>query len=732
MDSLRSAQRKTRSASINSSQQRDADDDRKGSNSVRRPVTVEARLPSRSSGKSTPVTCKRPSMASESIVAELLIGGWGDFDADQLLHEDSGALDAETLMVFSPVSPVHEGGPEEPQEAAVASPGPQVTDRTGRKRNSVPLIVLPREGSSHSPGFPSLSRSIKMDTPSSRSRPPTQVLRQRVLEVEDFAAGSSSASASPTTGGLRKRLPRLPSHSGGGPESCAADTAPLFGVFVADTMEMRATIFAHFRRLWQLMSSRPASRENSRQAEELKSPFECSMALLKLCKAVGISLPPNAALSSTVPFWYGKSRDVEFTDFCEYVVRHAIQPAVEHFKLDGTMDEYVACIHAIVQSLLFTLSEDNNEGSGKGDSSSARLRELSEIQPVFPSWTAGIAPLAKDKRAKNDPEQQTEAAATSEPAAYALRREAGMRLRLADQAKATHEANIQRKVRLHKSWQPRAVGTPGLVVSDDRPVSIHDRQANDSCVDGPSPQRIDGRHLDARALERVNSAPPVVSSEPVEPDEPPNQGSDDLLLCGVCTARDAMLWCSSCFAVYCIGCWQDVHHTFADISHVPNTSSSLPDQLQGPLSRQLKKHENDVVPPPVAMLYLPVKPLQSGKRIKGVQYAHAKAQQSSEKPFGSRCAAVSAVNEATTGIAHALLPALSRASLANDGFDHHHDTPHTDSAADLLKKLVQSAASNYSTGASGTTRQYKDPKKRTKLHPAAVTLDASSLFGPES
>lgn len=668
-------------------------------------------------------------MASDSLVAELLIGGWGDFDADQLLHEDSGVLDPERLLAFSPV---HEGGPEEPQEAVGASPRAQVTVR---KRNSVPLIVLPREGGNHSPGFPSLSRSTKIDTPSSRSRPPTQVLRQRVLEVEDFAAvrsGSSSASipaASPTTAELRKRLPRLPSHSGGGPESSAVDTAPLFGVFMADTMEMRTTIFGHFRRLWLLMSSRPTSREDSRQAEELKSPFECSMALLKLCKAVGISLPPNAALSSTVPFWHGKSRDVEFTSFCEYVVRHAIQPAVEHFKLDGTMDEYVACIQAIVQSVLFPPSENNNEG--KGDSSSARLRELGEIQPVFPSWTAGIASLTKDKRAKSDPEQQIEAAAASESAAYALRREAGMRLRLADQAKATHEANIQRKVRLHKSWQPRAVGTPGLVVSDDRPMNVqYDRQANESCLDDPSSQRIDGRHFDARALERVETAaPPAASSEPVEPDDSPNQESDDLLLCGVCTARDAMLWCSSCFAVYCLGCWQDVHHTVADISHV---TSSQADQLQGPLSRQLKKQENDVVPPPVAMLYLPVKPLQPGKRIKGTQCAHAKPQQSPEKPFGSHCAAVSAVNDATNGIAHALLPALSRASLANDGSDHHRDAPHTDSAADLLKKLMQSAASNHSTGTSGATRQYKDPKKRVKLHPASVTLDASLLFGPES
>lgn len=726
-----SANRKTRSASICS---RDGEDDRKSSSGTRRPFTVDARPPSRSSGKSTPVTSKRSSAPLDAAVAELLIGGWGDFDADQLLHEDAGILDPESLMAFSAVSPVHESGPEEPQEA-VDSPQPQATDRTARKRHMVPLIVLPRGDSSHNPGFHTLSRSAKIDAPSSaasRSRPPTQVLRQRMLEVEDFVAvrtGSSSASipiASPITGTaaveLRKRLPRLPSQA---LENPALGTSPLFGVFMADTMEMRATIFAHFRQLWTFMSSRPVSREDRRQAEELKSPFECSMALLKLCKAVGISLPPNASLSSTVPFWHGKSRDVEFASFCEFVVRHAIQPAVEHFKLDGTMDEYVACIHAIVQSVLYSPSENNNQG-GKSDSI-GRLRELSEIQPVFPSWTAGIAALAKDKRAKGDPEQQDEAAVSSsaEAAAYALRREAGMRLRLADQAKVTHEANIQRKVRLHKSWQPRAVGTPGLVVSDHR-MSGHDLQANDFCIDlCPSLGRIDGRHLETRALEPASQ----VSSEPAEADNRESQAEpDDLLLCGSCTACDAMLWCSSCFAVYCIGCWQEVHHTVADISHLASQS----DQLQGPLSRPLKKHENDVVPPPVAMLYLPVKPLQSGKRIKGAQYAHAKAQQSPEKPFGSRCAAVSAVNEATSGLAHAVLPALPRTSLVIDGSSHQRDDPHTDSAADLFKKLMQSAASNHSTAAAGSKRQYKDPTKRTKLHPAAVTLDASLLFGPES
>ncbi|KAF1322459.1 hypothetical protein FI667_g11155, partial [Globisporangium splendens] len=277
----------------------------------RRPFTAATSSPSKFHGmtataKKKKLPAKKPSLASMESRSNdrphsADLNGWGDFDTDRLLQED---FEGSTNLVD-----------EENEDALVLALQAGTTlDESHRER------MRPKSRNRHSAPATSTQNAIDdfpyvlQATESARyklskeqQRPATHVLRQRPLVVVDFdstqAAKSEakrvsrsniiqSQSRPPTGGGplptpatQQNRLARLQQ----GP-TCIP--LPLFGSSLPDSFEMRATIFERFQYLWSLMSTRSSSACDAAgsvsDGAHAKPPFECSMALIKICKTVGI------------------------------------------------------------------------------------------------------------------------------------------------------------------------------------------------------------------------------------------------------------------------------------------------------------------------------------------------------------------------------------------------------------------------------------------------------------
>ncbi|DBA04869.1 TPA: hypothetical protein N0F65_006871 [Lagenidium giganteum] len=584
----------------------------------------------------------------------------------------------------------------------------------------------------------------------------------------------------------QSRLPRI---------DPAPAAMPLFGFNIEDTQEARETIFGRFRLLWSLMATRPATavatsakagksaKATTTMREQPKSPFECSLVLIKVCKACGISL--GAASNENMPFYQVKERDIAFDMFCHLVVRNSVQPTLHHFKRDRSVDDFVHAVDMIVESLLTRASPELIDPTAFPPTDVLRLKELNEVMPVFPHWKRGItvassAPRPSSRKAGRNEEDgdravraslperedgqrrdETPASSTTISLKHLLHPESIVQLPF-DEARSLQDANMRQRVRLRHSWQPRkeehaatvqaSAGSPqkpSAVPETDatRPedllsaaVSIHSiaiLQHEDNDKKHNKPESSAGDSNNACIDNDTNGVA-------VSPASPPKGGiaNEEVLVCSACMHHQAELWCSSCFAVYCPMCWTAAHNSVVDMScvHAPHSSLMVP--AIGQLQQQ-----DDEVRPPVSIVYLPTKPVGGGKLIKSTQRRNSA--RNSARSDTSQNTALASGRETFSVVAQPYLPQLiprAKAEAHHSQFHRAHGdrqlSPSTkDSAADLLKALLlktgtmatdssPSAASPESwSSASPTMRAAKEAAKRQNLHTSAVLLDGNDLVG---
>lgn len=701
---------------------------------------------------------------------------WGDFDADRLLQDD---------VVFTANSMLDDAkralsDTNRPATGAAASK-PLARVRSRRNRHTAPVTTTV-VNSNPAEDFPSMppwtTDSARFKASREQPRPATHVLRQRPLAVVDFdSAQQLQRSKTPTRSSRPTALRgRIHPPTGGGPPPTPPSLQPnhlpqltptrlspsdslapasLFGPSIPDTPETRAVVFERFRALWGLMSSRSSSASaalgspltSTSAAADSKSPFECSMALMKVCKSVGIARSSHSSSPAAVAVWSSRDRNVvDFQSFCSDVVRLAIAPILHHFHADASVDEFVAAVDRILDNVVTCTSSTEMEAP--------RLKELVEIRSLFPRWRVGASPLGTlddgfEAAPSAFPDAPREGATPrrrlTAHTTVSSRRERTLELQLPTrEAQATHDANIRRKVQLHKSWQTRsvqlatataaaasqAVRERAFVVGTPSTASCSPLRTNAACSALARPSAADGHVPPAR----FGCDPHVLAaaSEPATDDAPLTvvDSYDDVLVCGACTATDAALWCASCFQVFCVVCWQQQHRLRVDVAAVPSFASAhaLLVPATKPLIQTKKKQTSSEAStsPPFAMIYLPTKPLAVGKLAKGATC----------KPSGCDECATGAANGASGQLfpavaSHALLPPLPSA-------------PHT-----KLKKRAVRAASNEQLGESTSnlvkalmlgaappTRVRKAQPlppshaplgRREKLRAAAVLLDCAQL-----
>ncbi|EGZ29259.1 hypothetical protein PHYSODRAFT_471058 [Phytophthora sojae] len=528
-----------------------------------------------------------------------------------------------------------------------------------------------------------------------------QVLRQKPIEILNLdlvaQANHSTARTTSTPKPLlgRATLERLMSTRSRPTTSYASRPAtptPLFGTEILDTPKNRATIFGRLAALWSLIAHRSSTspgdqRLDSPDTATTRSPFECSMATVKLCKTVGISLTPSAA--THLSFWYTSEHGVDFESFCDVVVQGAIQPALHHFNLDNSVDEYVAALDTVIQSLMTTEPARRRKKKAAASECPRRLKELNEIQPVFMGWRAGITPRLVQQSEDPGPTTPTRALITAEKVRKALEASASQHMLArqlpSEEARVTHVENIRRKVQLHKSWK---------FISD-------------------------GKTKDA------------------------TQENDEVLVCCSCSVRGAVLWCSSCFTVNCQKCWQETHACTVDMSMVSSEPASTKTPLLGPTALALKKKRcgSATLRPPVAMIYLPTKAIVPGTIAKGNSIVRHRRKSSPNQVSTSNALK----DEVPAVIANAILPSLHKNRVGGKLQRQHERlqvesaTPTTDSTADLVKSLMlRMSPSTPTTGSHSTTstesamRVHKHhASSRPKLPLVPVSLDAELLLSHE-
>lgn len=802
-----------------------------GASENRRPFTVATSSLTKSHAttkKKKPLAKKGASLAAnvnEHRPCSADLNGWGDFDADRLLHEDfsfpnNPVEDAEDFVDVGQ-APV----PDDPEPERL---------RPRRIRHSAPGASI-HTASEDFPSLLQVTDSAPPKTNKELQRPRTHVLPQRSLAMVVYDSAQPSAgilanasrpnglkgrAQTPTGGGPppfpathQNRLPRLHQQGSG---SCPS--LSLFGTSLPESAELRATVFERFRDLWTLIPSRPpsacvaASCASPHQSSSStlaagaavpsKSPVECSVALMKLCKSIGISLSANAS-SSPLTFWNTATErgDVEFESFCELAIRNAIQPALQHFQMDASVDEYVSTVDRIVQNVIATATAAVMPHSGRNLAAavvdeSSRVKELTEIHSLFPQWKLGVASMGKLK-----PVAQTsgdEASATHHPAAtetqqeadpsrlvtpaYSSRREFPFQLS-ADEAKSTHNENIRRKVQLHKSWQQPSRSVVLNVTSNI--ATLHAvsecsttfvrttavvqgsmRNTNADCG-RPTPNLLIGSQRcddDAKGNQEHQRSEPAASSKAqesssgnsdlvpeVRPENEAQSIDEQVLVCAECATGEAVLWCASCFAVFCAPCWQNSHLLSVDTSSVTENqgcSTSMLAPTAKPLRTNGATTKNTNNPPPVAMMYLPTKLLAAGKLAKG---ACSKWKHQGDGEDGAEDAEVVAGRHATkvrirdqqqhellAVTSHPLLPPLQHRSKSPTMDDEDpaasESTRHTvKSLLDVGATLPHSSSSRSSSSSQKATnaaasRKHKDPTKRHKLHPASVSVDPRELL----
>ncbi|RLN15328.1 hypothetical protein BBJ28_00002993 [Nothophytophthora sp. Chile5] len=720
----------------------DADDLPSNGNATLRSRRKKASSSRKEASNTTVVRDDRPRSAD--------LNGWGDFDADRLLGDSSTVSEVVNPAALDPL---------DGQRA-----------RSRKSRRSTPATKSPRSDPWED------SRGFNADD----AEPGTHVLRQRPMESADLDLVSQlnypSARRSTTPKPLLGRHHALKAPLRSRPTSCGSSRpttpAPLFGSDIPESLETRMLIFERLSRLWMLISRRSLGSPPQKQSisgppgsgGQTRSPFECSMAMVKICRALGISLASPSA--THLSFWYSKEQGVDFEAFCDLVIRSAVQPALHHFSMDTSISEYLSTLDLIVESLL-------------PSTGSRQLKELAEIQPVFPTWREGISSRLAQPTTINADERCASPAKTpitADGVRKALEGSVSQRLlalRLpSEEARVTHVDNIRRKVQLHKSWKLRDSGRgleDGVVGSNSQfqaakesPAELQasnpygSNQTRSASDLNSSNLRVgsDGAHPVASTTKGTPALPEEIdpkvaaNSNNVEPACP--QDSDEVLVCCRCSVRGAELWCSACFTVNCQKCWQEVHSCTVDMSSVPSSTdpptSSSEKVLLGPTTLAIKKKRcsSATLSPPVAMIYLPIKAMTTGTLAKGnaILRHHSVGRRAVNQQFPAKSMGDSP-SEVIGVVAHALLPALHK-SQSDTAVLHHQDrvlpdseTIHTDSTAELVKSLMArvspstpgSGSRSLSSNSSVETmkRPHKNFLSRPKLQLSAVSLDATLL-----
>ncbi|KAE8994208.1 hypothetical protein PR003_g20617 [Phytophthora rubi] len=691
-------------------------------------------------------TARNSDVPAEDRPSSADVNEWGDFDTDRLLRDESAF-------------------PEDRSNQTSLDALDEQRSKSRRSRRSTPAMASPRPNPWD--GYLYLNTESKES-----SRPAMQVLRQKPIEILnlDLVANHPTARTTTTPKPLlgRASLERLMSTRSRPTTSCAsrpATPAPLFGTEIPDTPKNRATIFGRFAALWSLISHRapaspseqPSDISPDAAAAQTRSPFECSMTMVKLCKTVGISLTPSAA--THLSFWYTNEQGVEFESFCDLVIQGAIQPALHHFNLDNSLDDYVAALDTVVQSLVTTTPARRRTDK---PTPPERLKELHEIQPVFMSWKAGITPRLVQPSENPDP-PPTRALITAERIRKTLEASASQHMLAhqlpSEEARVTHVENIRRKVQLHKSWK---FISDGKIV--DR-ISSPNAQVSRGGASFSQDERNKFADL-SDMLERAHSVLPTstgaaavevligeeggrpeVHVDHSEPEKDVTEENDEVLVCCSCSVRGAVLWCSSCFTVNCQKCWQEIHACTVDMSMVSSEPTSTKKPLLGPTALALKKKRcgSATLRPPVAMIYLPTKAIAPGTLARGnsiVRHSNARRQSSNQ------VASNAMKDEVPVVVASAILPSLHKSRSDGKLLRHHErpqvesSTPTTDSTADLMKSLVLRMSPSTSTTGSHSTGSHTSTESATRLHKhhtasrpnlhlAPVSLDADLLLSSE-
>ncbi|KAG7380499.1 hypothetical protein PHYPSEUDO_007161 [Phytophthora pseudosyringae] len=675
------------------------------------------------------------------------VNGWGDFDTDRLFRDDV----------------------EDQSNQTSRDPLDGQRSRSRKSRRSTP--ATPSPGTNPWEGYLTLNIESKES-----SRPHMQVLQQKSIEILNLDLVSHTnerASATPKPLLGRVSLDRLLSSRSRPITSHASRPATptlLFGTEIPDTPKNRTTIFSRFADLWSLISPRlvaspvdqtsepaPSAAVASPASANTRSPFECSMAMVKLCKTVGISLTPSAATG--LSFSYTNEQGVDFESFCDLVIQGAIQPALHHFNLDNSIYEYVSALDTIVQSLVTMEPVRRRKEKTSPADQPRRLKELKEIQPVFKSWKAGITPRLVPF-AEDPAPTPTKALVTTEKVRQTLEASASQHMLAhqlpSEEARVTHVENIRRKVQLHKSWKfsaeakfvERGVSSPLAQVSRGSLTSSHEQRIPTSKA-AELAEMFDRAHTvlpkstrgdDVFRKDGDRPAEPCTTSETSDkvPEKEVEAANEEVLVCCSCSVRGAVLWCSSCFTVNCQKCWQEVHSCTVDMSTVIPEASSARKPLLGPTALAMKKKRSGsaTLRPPVAMIYLPTKAMVPGTLARGKPIVRLSRNSSNQAASGVTKDEIPAV------VVNAILPSLHKSRSTGTIFRHHErpyvgstPTPATDSTADLAKSLMlpsttltaDSGSTGSHTSMESTMRLHKH-HPRPKLHLAPVSLDAELLL----
>ncbi|KAF4033111.1 hypothetical protein GN244_ATG14995 [Phytophthora infestans] len=621
------------------------------------------------------------------------VNEWGDFDTDRLLRDDF----------------------EEPLKRMPPDPQDRQRSRSRKCRRSTPAPSSPP--SSPREGYLTFSNESK-----EVSKPTMQVLKQKTIEtlnldlVAHTNPPSSRANAPPKPLLSRASMERLMSPHPGPATSHVPSSTPLFGTEISNTPTNRAAIFCRLTDLWSLISRRA---DNELEAANLqtKSPLECNTVMVKVCKTVGISL--TSSVATRLSFWNANEQGVDFDSFCDLVIQCAIQPALHHFNLDNSIAEYVAALDLITQSLVAM-------------EPARRLKQLNEIQPVFMSWKAGVTPRYVQAVEGTPPQTLL----TAEKVRRALEASASQHMLAhqlpSEEARVTHVANIRRKVQLYKSWQStdeKKVSRPvtnllrgGLICSDEQRLSTSEatdlaEMLDRACTVFPASAGAEVFLGDER--DQTEFSNEIFTDKANDPGKAIRSENEEVLVCGSCSIRRAVLWCSSCFTVNCQMCWQEVHFCTVDMSSVSSETSAR-EPLLGPSALGIKtRSENATLSPPVAMIYLPTRAMKSGTLAKGVRHLRNISNQ------------VNAIKgEIPLVVANAILPSLPK-SRSTGTLPRHFERPQVESTpARATDSVAYSTLGNQTSGSTELAKrlQKHHSGSRSKLHLAPVSLDAELLL----
>lgn len=726
-----------------------------------RPNTAVAESPSRLSNQDekrelTRRTIRKSKPVEDAVVQDDIEGfamdsgieGWGDFDADLLLanRSDNNTSSIQLDAYMEKMDKTRPKSRTSPMKNAGRSSAPSVSvsklhDEPSRSRTaqSVPN-----------------SDTSRMTEP---VRPVTEVLRQRKLEAMEFDFPSEHAPVyTPKRAALsgsqrrRKSKQRLDNdfgvslpiifHSVTTPalqEPTIQD--PIFGSHIPNDEATRTLVGESLLKLWALMS--PID-------QAVKSAFECSMVVLKLYKSVGISL--SSAGPTSLSFWRSASHTsdqyVEFSEFFDFAIRGIFQPALHHYKLDRTIDDFVQTIESTIACLVENQQEE-----------SMNLKELGDVHTILPVWkscTPGCIDSAKRRCINKSDAPETEDEHRDKHSMHKdgslpvfVGMDSDVEIPVTKQASTSlfvhesqefHNRSVQQKVQLRSSWKRKLAPHTEHTLTESSAMGL---------TNFPLAPPL-GTILTAKecATERAAQLDGDVSvgaatSFDSTDDTDTNSTKDDLaLLCSACSLSTALLWCASCFSVLCEPCWHEIHQSVVDTSqlHGHLTMASAP-LCPTVFSLQKASGGDGAVAPGIPIVYFPTKSSSPKRKLRSLGSVNRR-RLSSEDSAPLPIAGI---------VSHSILPSMTPSLKPNQSTSVLERSKSVDeglSLVDLTKSLMLGVVPRHGVGgdhsnplssSSSTVGIAKAAPKlavvkhqlRPTLRSAAVVLDASQLLPAE-